>query len=94
MRLVHLLYAILLPLITHAFVGFYNPLKSYNGSDPFMVYSDGYYYLLTTTWSNIQITRSTTIAGLKTATPEVVWSDSTASRCCNVWAPEVHYIAG
>ncbi|KAJ7442291.1 Arabinanase/levansucrase/invertase [Mycena latifolia] len=42
--------------------GFANPVKSPNGSDPFM------------------ITRATTIAGLKTATPKVVWTDSTASR--------------
>ncbi|GLB41911.1 putative glycosyl hydrolases family 43 [Lyophyllum shimeji] len=57
------------------------------------VYSNGYYYLTTTTWTNIQITRATTIAGLKTATPKVVWTDSTASRCCNVWAPEIHWQA-
>ena len=35
-----------------------------------------------------------TIAGLKTATPKVVWTDSTASRCCNIWAPEIHYVDG
>ncbi|KAB5588379.1 Glycoside hydrolase family 43 protein [Ceratobasidium theobromae] len=63
---------------------FTNPIKSTDGSDPYMVYSNGYYYLTTTTWSNIQITRATTMAGLKTATPKVVWTDSTASRCCNM----------
>ncbi|KAG8782235.1 hypothetical protein FRC12_021059 [Ceratobasidium sp. 428] len=73
---------------------FTNPIKTPNGSDPYMVYSNGYYYLTTTTWSNIQITRATTMAGLKTATPKVVWTDSTASRCCNMWAPEIHWIAG
>ncbi|KIO17843.1 glycoside hydrolase family 43 protein, partial [Tulasnella calospora MUT 4182] len=72
---------------------FTNPIKTSNGSDPFMVYDGGYYYLLTTTWSNIQIIRATTIAGLKTATPKVVWTqDSVAARCCNYWAPEVHKI--
>ncbi|EJD01761.1 Arabinanase/levansucrase/invertase [Fomitiporia mediterranea MF3/22] len=78
----------------HAYVGFTNPLKSTDGSDPFMVHNDGFYYLLTTTWSNVQITGAATISGLKTATPTVVWSDSTASRCCNVWAPELHQIDG
>ncbi|CAE6481698.1 unnamed protein product, partial [Rhizoctonia solani] len=58
------------------------------------VYSNGYYYLTSTTWSNIQITRATSMAGLKTATPKTVWSDSTADRCCNVWAPEIHWISG
>ncbi|KAF9454344.1 glycoside hydrolase family 43 protein [Macrolepiota fuliginosa MF-IS2] len=72
-------------------VGYTNPVKEPNGSDPFMVYDKGYYYLTTTTWTNIQITRATTIAGLKTATPKVIWTDSTASRCCNVWAPEIHW---
>lgn len=73
--------------------GFQNPIKASSGSDPFMVFHEGYYYLTTTTWSNIQITRGTTIAGLKTATPKTVWTDSTASRCCNVWAPEIHWQA-
>ncbi|KAG9121943.1 hypothetical protein FRC07_001872 [Ceratobasidium sp. 392] len=73
---------------------FTNPIKNPNGSDPYIVYSNGYYYLTTTTWTNIQITRATTMAGLKTASPKVVWTDSTASRCCNMWAPEIHWIAG
>ncbi|KAH6874246.1 glycosyl hydrolase [Coprinopsis sp. MPI-PUGE-AT-0042] len=38
------------------------------------------------------IARATTIAGLKTASPKVVWQDTnTASRCCNLWAPEIHW---
>ncbi|THV80376.1 Arabinanase/levansucrase/invertase [Aureobasidium pullulans] len=72
---------------------FTNPLRAKDGSDPFIVYSgDGYYYLLTTEWTNIQVTRSKTLGGLKTGETKVVWQDSTASRCCNVWAPEVHWI--
>ena len=72
---------------------FTNPLREENGSDPFIVYSgDGYYYLMTTEWTNIQITRATTLEGLKTGETKVVWEDTTASRCCNVWAPEVHWI--
>ncbi|KAM0702015.1 hypothetical protein Q7P35_010925 [Cladosporium inversicolor] len=72
---------------------FTNPLNTRDGSDPFIVHSgDGYYYLLTTTWSDIRITRSKTVGGLKTGENKVVWSDKTASRCCNVWAPEVHWI--
>jgi GH43 family beta-xylosidase len=48
--------------------------------------------LMTTTWNNLQITRATTIGGLKTATPKVIYTDSNSSRCCNVWAPEIHYM--
>ncbi|KAK7684196.1 hypothetical protein QCA50_012520 [Cerrena zonata] len=73
---------------------FQNAIKTKDGSDPFMVYHEGFYYLTTTTWSNIQITRATTINGLKTATPKVVWTDSTASRCCSLWAPEIHFVNG
>ncbi|EEB93566.1 hypothetical protein MPER_07754 [Moniliophthora perniciosa FA553] len=65
-------------------LGFQNPIKRSDGSDPFMVYDQGYYYLTTTTWNDIQLTRAETIAGLKTATPKIIWTDSTPSRCCNM----------
>ncbi|KAF9893216.1 hypothetical protein FE257_011639 [Aspergillus nanangensis] len=71
-----------------------NPIRNPGGSDPQIVYSGGYYYLLSTSWTNVQIARSTTINGLKTATKKVVYSTSESSRCCNVWAPEVHYLGG
>ncbi|KAL4937865.1 hypothetical protein BDV06DRAFT_232300 [Aspergillus oleicola] len=71
-----------------------NPIRNPGGSDPFIAYSGGYYYLLTTEWTDVQIARSTTIEGLKTATSKVIYSDTTSSRCCNVWAPEVHYLGG
>lgn len=75
-------------LIQHAIgTTFKNPLKTPNGSDPFMVYTAGYYHLLTTTWTDIEITRATTLEGLKTAKPTVVWTDTTASRAGNFWAP-------
>ena len=71
-----------------------NALKGSNGSDPQIVYTGGYYYLTTTTWTNIQVTRAKTLEGLKTGEVKVVWTDSTSSRCCNVWAPEMHYFDG
>lgn len=64
-----------------------NPLKTPNGSDPHIVYTGGYYYLTSTTWTNIQLTRATTLGGLKTAAPKVVWTDGTAARAGNFWAP-------
>lgn len=80
----------LLSLTTAA--SFSNPLKPVNGSDPHMTYSDGYYYLMTTTWTDLQITRAKTLEGLKNGETRVVWRDSDPSRCCNVWAPELHKI--
>ncbi|GJC81439.1 extracellular exo-alpha-(1-_5)-L-arabinofuranosidase [Colletotrichum liriopes] len=72
---------------------FTNPIRRPGGADPFITYSgDGYYYLLSTTWSTVEIARSTTIEGLKSATKKVVYSSGDASRCCNVWAPEVHWL--
>ncbi|KAG6906416.1 hypothetical protein DXG01_014053 [Tephrocybe rancida] len=56
--------------------------------------------LMTTTWTSIQITRATTIAGLKTASPKVVWTGSTVSSVnlhytlTSPGAPEIHYVSG
>ncbi|KAG8939786.1 hypothetical protein FRC03_006052, partial [Tulasnella sp. 419] len=73
---------------------FQNPIKPSQGPDPFMVYDNGYYYLMTTTGSDVQISRGTSMTALKAATPKLVWSDKTPNRCCSVWAPEVHKISG
>ena len=69
-----------------------NPIRAVDGSDPFVVYTGGYYYLLTTSWTDVRITRATTLEGLKSGDEKVVYSTTVASRCCNVWSPEVHYI--
>ena len=76
---------------------FRNPLNIDHGSDPFMVYYNGEYYLTATTWStdpNVGVTmkHASTISGLITATPLTIFKDTTASRCCNIWAPEFHFL--
>ncbi|KAK4493650.1 hypothetical protein PRZ48_014835 [Zasmidium cellare] len=71
-----------------------NPLREVNGGDPNITYHEGYYYFMSTTWSDLQMTRATTLEGLKNGETRQVWVDSTPSRCCNVWAPEMHYIDG
>ncbi|GME26068.1 Glycoside hydrolase family 43 [Neofusicoccum parvum] len=43
---------------------FSNPLRETDGSDPQIVWYDGYYYLMTTTWTDVQLTRATTIEEL------------------------------
>jgi GH43 family beta-xylosidase len=92
MLFLNLLYVFLSMLgIAHADT-YSNPNRASQGSDPFMVYTGGYYYLLTTTWVDVEISRATTLDGLKTATPKSVWSSTVASMCCNVWSPEVHYL--
>jgi hypothetical protein len=65
---------------------FTNPLKPSDGSDPHIVWTGGYYYMMTTTWSDLKITRAKTLGGLKTGETKTVWTDSNANRCCNMWA--------
>lgn len=79
---------------------FHNPVKtlwteggnprSIESPDPWLSYYGGYYYLTTTTVSNIQIRRARSLGELTNAPDTVVWSDGTASRCCNLWASEFH----
>ena len=66
-----LLASVLLGIVSAA--SFTNPLMTKDGSDPFIVYADGYYYLMTPTWSNLQITRAATLGGLKTGERKTVW---------------------
>jgi GH43 family beta-xylosidase len=73
---------------------FTNPLRARDGSDPFIVWESGHYYLLTTTWNDVKITRATTLEGLKRGEVRVVWTDANPSRCCNIWAPELHKVNG
>lgn len=74
---------------------FQNPLNQERGSDPWMTYYDGYYYLAATTWGDtLTMKRGRTIAELKAATPEIIWEDPNPSRCCNMWAPEFFLLDG
>lgn len=72
-----------------------NPLNPYGGADPWIQYYDGYYYLATTTWrSELMMSRSETLAGLKTAIPVQIYAETDPSRCCNMWAPEFYLLDG
>lgn len=42
--------------------------------------------MMTTTWTDLRITRAKTLGGLKTGETKTVWKDSNANRCCNMWA--------
>lgn len=69
---------------------FQNPINP--GPDPYMDYYDGQYYLTTTQGDGVRMWRSPTVAGLKTATPILVWQDDNPERCAMIWAPEFHLI--
>ena len=68
---------------------FRNPLKR-QGADPWLMHFDGWYYLSTTTGSDVRVRRARRIAELKDARDTVVWKDATPSRSRNLWAPEFH----
>ena len=69
---------------------FTNPIFP-NGADPWLEYFQGNYYLTTTTWtSQLVMRKSPTLAGLASATPIHIWSESELERCCNFWAFEFH----
>ncbi|WP_018640206.1 RICIN domain-containing protein [Parafrankia elaeagni] len=73
---------------------FTNPLLA-DGADPWLTYHNGNYYLATTTWtSQLVMRKSPTLAGLATAAPVHVWSETNPSRCCNFWAFEFHRLNG
>ncbi|WP_434446989.1 family 43 glycosylhydrolase [Lentzea sp. E54] len=74
---------------------FTNPIKR-NGPDPWLQYHNGYYYLATTTWnSTITMRRSRILAGLSSATDQVIFNLSgRPNGCCNMWAPEFHLLNG
>uniref|UniRef100_UPI001302C176 family 43 glycosylhydrolase n=2 Tax=Streptomyces TaxID=1883 RepID=UPI001302C176 len=74
---------------------FANPVKPVKGADPWISYHDGNYYLISTSWTDvITVRRSATLAGLATAPSVQVWKGDAASRCCNIWAPELHHVNG
>jgi GH43 family beta-xylosidase len=72
-----------------------NPLNFDNGADPWLTYYDGNYYLAATTWASEWVMRkSPTLAGLKTADPVIIYTETDPERCCNFWAPEFRLFDG
>ncbi|KAF7192307.1 Extracellular exo-alpha-(1-_5)-L-arabinofuranosidase [Pseudocercospora fuligena] len=68
-----------------------NPLRP-SGPDPDITYHDGYYYLIATNQVDLTITRAKTLDGLRNGETKQVYKDSDPSRCCSVWAPEMHFL--
>ncbi len=72
---------------------FHNPLNASAGDDPWLTYYEGYYYLANTTWTNqLFMRKSETLAGLKVAKPQLIYTETDPSRCCNMWAPEFYLL--
>ena len=65
---------------------FQNPLNP--GPDPYLQYYSGNYYLTTSQGDCIRMWQASTLAGLKTAAPVVLWRDADPTRSRGIWAPE------
>ncbi|MCE1156173.1 MAG: family 43 glycosylhydrolase, partial [Bacteroidales bacterium] len=73
-----------------------NPL-ALQRADPFIARADGMYYFIATVpeYDRIEIRKSKTINGIKTAEPVVVWRKKSQGPMGNhIWAPELHRIGG
>ena len=80
----------------HAATGattFHNEIKS-SCPDPWMFYRDGYYYLTCTRGDRITISKATTVVDLGNVPEIELWrgANDATTRCCNIWAPELHYL--
>jgi GH43 family beta-xylosidase len=67
---------------------FRNPIRE-AAPDPWLIYAGGQYRLLIG-GDTIRMVSAPSLDGLRDAKEVQVWADSTASRCCELWAPELH----
>lgn len=72
---------------------FKNPLLP-SGPDPWVIYQDGFYYVMHTTGSDLRIYKTKKMSELGTSTYRSVWSPPGSPATRDVWAPELHRING
>ncbi len=75
--------------------GISNPVVA-AGADPSVWYRNGKYYLAQSDGArSINLRASTTIGGLRTATPRTIWTSPVGTdHSAQTWAPEIEYLAG
>jgi GH43 family beta-xylosidase len=69
---------------------FRNPVNA--GADPSLFFSNGKYYVATTTGDHIGIWSSPSLATLLVAPEQVVWRDTDPSRNTQMWAPAFRHV--
>jgi GH43 family beta-xylosidase len=85
--------AVLLLTRVPAVLGSYvNPITT-SGADPFVLYTNGYYYFLRTTGGDVRVVRSTTLQSIGSGTEVIVFRPNNIIYG-NIWAPELHYLDG
>src|SRR5690348_7985150 len=73
---------------------FTNPLLP-SGADPWIEEHDGFYYYTQTTGNNLTIWKTRDIGQLRSAEKKVVWTPpASGPNSHEIWAPELHYLAG
>jgi len=71
-----------------------NPLLR-TGPDPWVEYKDGFYFYMNSTMTNLTVWKTRSMADLKSAAKKVVWTaPATGPYSHDIWAPEIHFIAG
>ena len=70
---------------------FKNPLLGV-GPDPWVVYQDGFYYVMHTTGNDLRIYKTAKMSLLGTSTYKSVWSPPGTPATRDVWAPELHRV--
>jgi GH43 family beta-xylosidase len=74
-----------------------NPIVKQRADPWIFKHTDGYYYMTASVpeYDRIELRRATTIQGLSTAIPTVIWKrHSSGIMGGHIWAPEIHYING
>lgn len=87
-----LLLALLIPTgIALAATTFNNPILN-NAPDPFVMrHTDGYYYFMSTTATNLVLRKSATLTGIASGQVKTIWTPPASGMgCCEIWAPEIH----
>src|SRR5579871_5584085 len=74
---------------------FTNPVFN-GGADPWIIFSQGYYYLTFTTGQNVQIRAATRLTGTNGIgrVPVSTYFSPPPPYNQNVWAPELHFLDG
>ena len=73
---------------------FSNPLLPRDGADPFLLWHDGEYFLSATRGRHLSFYRAPTLAGLRDAQEQIIWSDTDPKRRTDIWAPEFFHLDG
>ncbi|MFB9326186.1 family 43 glycosylhydrolase [Paenibacillus aurantiacus] len=74
---------------------FCNPIAAH-AADPWIYkHDDGCYYFMCTKHDALELTQSRSLSGIVEGRRRTIWTpEPGGSFSCNLWAPEIHYLAG